>query len=66
MLVISLDVSVYFMSANIPFRYYENVPNSDTKVIIVSGVKKPLVGTFNPQHETLIKKKKENEQSLIR
>ena len=25
MLVISLDVSVYFISANIPFRYYENV-----------------------------------------
>ena len=59
MLVISLDVSVCFMSANIPFRYYENVPNTDTKVIIVSGAKKP-------QHETLLKKKKENEQSLIR
>lgn len=47
MLLISLDVSVYFMSANIPFRYYENVPNTDTKVIIVSGARNPLAGTFN-------------------
>ena len=47
MLLISLDVSVYFMCANIPFRYYENVPNTDTKVIIVSGARNPLAGTFN-------------------
>ena len=65
MLGISLDVLVCFKSGNIPFRYYENVPNTNTKVIIVSGAKKPLVGTFNPQHETLLKKK-ETEQSVIR
>ena len=58
MLGISLDVLVCFKSGNIPFGYYENVPNTNTKVIIVSGAKKPLVGTFNPQHETLLKKKR--------
>ena len=70
MLVISLDVLVCFKSANIPFRYYETVPHTDTKIIIVSGAKKPLAGTFNRQHETLLNKKKKqkknNEQSLIR
>ena len=68
MLEISLDVLVCFKSGNIPFRYYENVPNTDTKIIIVSGAKKPLAGTFNRQHETLLKKKKKkkNEESLIR
>ena len=70
MFVISLDVLVCFTSANIPFRYFENVPNTDTKIIIVSGAKKPLAGTFNRQHETLLKKKtktkQKNEQSLIR
>ena len=73
MLVISLDVLACFKSANIPFRYYENVPHTDTKIIIVSGAKKPLAGTFNRQHETLLNKKKKqkknnnnNEQSLIR
>ena len=40
----SLDVSVYFVSAIIPFNF---VINTDTKVIIVSGAKKPLAGTFN-------------------
>ena len=43
----SLDVSVHFVSAIIPFRYYENVPKTGTKFIIVSGAKKPLAGTFN-------------------
>ena len=68
MLGISLDVLVCLKSGNIPFRYYENVPNTDTKIIIVSGAKKPLAGTFNRQHETLLKKKKKkkNEESLIR
>ena len=74
MLVISLDVLACFKSANIPFRYYENVPHTDTKIIIVSGAKKPLAGTFNRQHEKLLNKKKKNkkknnnnnEQSLIR
>ena len=70
MLVISLDVLVCFKSADIPFRYYETVPHTDTKIIIVSGAKKPLAGTFNRQHETLLNKKKKtkknNEQSLIR
>ena len=71
MLLISLEVLVCFTSANIPFRYYENVPNTDTKIIIVSGAKKPPAGTFNRQHETLLKKQqqqqqKKNEQSLIR
>ena len=64
MLVISLDVLVCFTSANIPFRYFENVPNTDTKIIIVSGAKKPLAGTFNRQHETLLKKKqKQNKKT---
>ena len=70
MLVISLDVLVCFKSADIPFRYYETVPHTDTKIIIVSGAQKPLAGTFNRQHETLLNKqkktKKNNEQSLIR
>ena len=32
--MISLEVLVCFTSANIPFRYYENVPNTDTKIIV--------------------------------
>ena len=63
MLGISLDVLVCFKSGNIPFRYYENVPNTDTKIIIVSGAKKPLAGTFNRQHETLLKKKKKKKKT---
>ena len=62
MLVISLDVLVCFKSANIPFRYYETVPHTDTKIIIVSGAKKPLAGTFNRQHETLLNKKKKTKK----
>ena len=51
---------MYFVSAIIPFRYYENVPNTDTNVIIVSRSQKASGWHIQSvtQHKTLLKKKR--------
>ena len=49
----SLDVSVYFVSAIIPFRITKlKCSEHGHKIIIVSEAKKPLAGTFNRWRNT--------------
>ena len=63
----SLDVSVYFVSAIIPFRYYENVPNRGTKLSLFQEPKSLwLAHSIGDATQNIAKKKKKNEHSLIR
>ena len=55
----SLDVSVYFVSAIIPFRYYENVPNTGTKLSLFQEPKFLwLAHSIGDATQNIAKKKK--------